>query len=145
MHNFYYSLIIDTSLEEVIVPEELANEILDEFLAIVVPMIAVGIVVPLIMVYCDAKDYKKIEDNFYGVDDLTYAKLERALDYLCTQQVYYNEIEISKYHELDEGVFRPGSWTSFAIFNRRLNPYCNIWQHFDYRMKRLMRFSLFLA
>ena len=126
LHNFYYTIMVDMGLEaeqEIVEP---VDGVIDIILLIVIPLVGMGVIFPFLMVYFDAKDYKKIEDNFYGVDDLTCAKLERAMDYLCLQQVYYNEIEIQKYYELEKGVFRAGSWTSFKIYNRRLNPYFNI-------------------
>lgn len=74
MHNFYYALITDQgrSIIEPIIEQDI-NHL--EILAIAIPLIFIGLVFPCVMVFLDAYDYQKVEDNFYAVDDLTIAKL----------------------------------------------------------------------
>ena len=57
--------------------------------------------------------------------------------------IYYREKEISKYAKLTD--LRSGSMTSFALFHRTLHPYFSLFTHFDYRLKRLTRFSFVLG
>ena len=97
------------------------------------------------MIYKDGHDYQQIEDNFYPVDDDLIARLEFARGYLCKQMIYYKEKEIAQYREFKEGDFRSGSSTAFSIFHRTCHPYFSLFQNFDYRMKRLTRFSAVLA
>jgi len=68
-----------------------------QLLAIGIPLLLVGVMLPCIMLYLDARDYQLVEDNIYPVDDLTIAKLEKARNMLCKQMIYYNEKEIARY------------------------------------------------
>jgi len=113
--------------------------------AIQVPLILFGLVFPCIMIFLDAKDYQNVEDNVYPVDDLTIAKLEHARNKLCKQEIYYNEKEIARYLELNDNDFRSGSCIAFMTFHRTLHPLFSLFTRFDYRLKRLTRFSFFLG
>lgn len=52
-------------------------------LAIGMPLLMVGLIMPCLMILLDAKDYQGVEDNIYPVDDFTIAKLEKARNSLC--------------------------------------------------------------
>ena len=141
--NFYYTVVTDTNLARK-QPKDIQDETHFVLGLIFIPLVLVGLVFPCIMVYLDAQDYQGVEDHIYPVDDLTIAKLERARNYLCKQQIYYNEKEIARYMELNDGDFRSGSAIAFATFHRTLHPYFSLFTRFDYRMKRLTRFSFVL-
>lgn len=111
--------------------------------AILIPLIFVGLVFPIILIYLDSEDYQKVEDNFYPVDDLMIAKLQYSRHHLCKQMVYYKEKEIAEYRKLRE--FRSGSVAAFMTFHRTLHPYFSLFSRFDYQYKRLTRFSFILG
>ena len=66
-------------------------------MAIVIPLVLIGIVLPCFMIYKDGHDYQQVEDNMYPVDDDLIARLEFARGYLCKQMIYYKEKEIAQY------------------------------------------------
>lgn len=57
--------------------------------------------------------------------------------------IYYKEKEIAEYRKLRE--FRSGSVAAFMTFHRTLHPYFSLFSNFDYRYKRLTRFSFVLG
>ena len=142
--NFYYTMLTDLTRERII-PRVFQNETHSILYAIQIPLILIGIIFPCLMIFMDAKDYQNVEDNVYPVDDLTIAKLERARNKLCKQEIYYNEKEISRYLKLEENDFRSGSCIAFMAFHRTLHPYFSLATRFDYRLKRLTRFALVLG
>ena len=74
LHNWYYTIITDISREEN-KPPVYQNETHSILLAVLIPLIFIGLVLPIIMIYLDSQDYQYVEDNFYPVDDLMIAKL----------------------------------------------------------------------
>ena len=86
-----------------------------------------------------------MEDNLYKVKESTIIKFVAARRKLCKQEAYYNEKEIEKYLALEEGDFRSGSSTAFSIYHRLLHPSVSLFSRFDYRLKRLTRFTIFLG
>ena len=140
--NYYYTIMTDMSRNQVIEVFylDVDNKMLNVISGI---LIFIGVILPGVMVCLDARDYQAVEDNVYPVDDYTIAKLERARNKLCKQMIYYNEKEIARYQQYNE--FRSGSCTAFATFHRTLHPYINIFSRFDYRLKRLTRFSFVLG
>ena len=144
MTNFYYTLVTDIDRDR-LEKSDIQDETHFVLLAIGMPLLMVGLIMPCLMILLDAKDYQGVEDNIYPVDDYTIAKLEKARNALCKQHIYYNEKEISRYLELNDGDFRSGSFTVFMTFHRTLHPYFSLFSRFDYRMKRLTRFSFVLG
>lgn len=83
--NFYYTVITDLDLAlnaKQAVNSEKTRGVL---YAVLIPLGLIGLFMPIIMIILDQRDYQRIEDNIYPVDDYTIAKLERARDYLCKQ------------------------------------------------------------
>ena len=144
MTNFYYTMMTDLTRER-IVPRVYQNETHAILYAIQIPLILIGLTCPCLMIFLDSRDYQNVEDNVYPVDDLTIAKLERARDKLCKQEIYYFEKEIAGYLKLEENDFRSGSCVAFSQYHSTLHPYFSLFTRFDYRLKRLTRFALVLG
>ena len=140
----YYTLLNDlTRLQyNPYVPQNTTHESL---LIIQLFLIVFGILMPCVMIVLDSTDYQNVEDNVYPVDDLTIAQLELARNALCKQEVYYREMEIAKYMQLDANEFRSGSGVAFMTFHRTLHPLFSLFTHFDYRKKRVTRFAFLLG
>lgn len=97
LYNFYYTIITDIERDLEKPREKLEMTHSNILFAISIPLILLGSVMPILMVYLDSADYQKVEDNFFNVDDLIVAKLQYARNYLCRQEIYYREKEISQY------------------------------------------------
>ena len=74
MQNFYYSIITDRNLvlDRPQVYQDTTHYIL---LAVIIPLILIGFFMPILMVYLDASDYNKVEDNYYKVSEEMVGKL----------------------------------------------------------------------
>ena len=81
MTNFYYSIITDSSLDLIIIPTYL-DTTHTVILAITVPLILIGLLVPCLMVALDSADYQRVEDNLYKVPESTAKALQQARNYL---------------------------------------------------------------
>ena len=128
---------------DIVIPKTYQDTTHSILLAITIPLFLIGFIGPCVMIGLDAHDYQQVEDNIYVVSERMALTLQKARNKLCKQEIYYLEKEIQRYQKLKE--FRSGSGTTFAIYHRAFHPYFSLFTGFDYRLKRLMRFTIVLG
>lgn len=142
LKNYYYAVITDRDLIE---NKDTEYQITTHniILLVTIPLMIIGMVGPCIMVALDHHDYSLVTDNVYEVTRRTALTLRILRNKLMVQEIYYREKEIEQYGKMNE--FRSGSVGALKTFHRTLHPYFSLFTHFDYRLKRMMRFYLVLC
>lgn len=51
--------------------------------AITITLAFLGVTMPLLMVFLDKRDYQKVEDNYYDVNNFIIFNLQYSRQYLC--------------------------------------------------------------